>query len=71
MAESPLDFRRSSLALAFVTAAAFVRVPFGSFHFDDYLLLQDPAITSASGFGGVWRLVTTRPLTWLSFWAND
>jgi hypothetical protein len=70
VAESPLDFKRSSLALAFVTAAVFVRVPFGSFHFDDYLLLQDPAITSPSGFGGVWRLATTRPLTWLSFWAN-
>jgi hypothetical protein len=70
VAESPLDFKPSSLALAFVTAAAFVRVPFGSFHFDDYLLLQDPAITSPLGFGGVWRLATTRPLTWLSFWAD-
>jgi hypothetical protein len=70
VAESPLDFKRSSLALALVTAVTFVRVPFGSFHFDDYLLLQDPAITARLGFGSVWRLSTTRPLTWLSFWAN-
>jgi hypothetical protein len=62
---------RSPVAgLALLTAAVLARTAFGSFHSDDYLLFQDHFITSPFGFGGIWHLYTTRPLTWLSFWLN-
>jgi tetratricopeptide (TPR) repeat protein len=70
VAESPLNRYGPAAALGLVTAAAFARVPFGSFHFDDYLLLNDPSITSPTGFGGFWQLTTTRPLSWITFWLN-
>ena len=71
MAESPLTAPLPrAAALVLITAAAFCRVPFGSFHFDDYLLLQDPSVTSPSGWGGFWHITTTRPLSWFSFWLN-
>lgn len=70
MEESPLAHRRAFLLLCGSTALVFVRALFGSFHSDDYLLLQDPAITSPAGFGGLWNLTTTRPLTWLSYWLS-
>ena len=38
-----------------------------SFHFDDYALFSDPAITSPSGAREVWRLVQTRPFTYFTF----
>lgn len=41
-----------------------------SFHFDDYALFSDPAITSPSGAWEVWRPVQTRPLTYFTFWLN-
>lgn len=49
---------------------AFALVLAGSFHFDDYSLFRDPAITSPDGWVEVWRLVQTRPLTWFTFWLN-
>ena len=70
MAESPLTAWRPHALLALATALAFCRVPFGSFHFDDYLLLHDHAITSPQGWGAFWQITTTRPLTWFSFWLN-
>ncbi len=42
----------------------------GSFHFDDYALFSDPAITLARGWYEVWRPLQTRPLTYFTFWAN-
>ena len=42
----------------------------GSFHFDDYSLFSDPAVTSTSGWWQVWQPLRTRPLTYLTFWAN-
>ena len=35
----------------------------GSFHFDDYSLFSDPAVTSSSGWWQVWQPLRTRPLT--------
>ena len=70
MAESPLTAWRFHALLALATALAFCRVPFGSFHFDDYLLLHDYAIASPAGWGAFWQITTTRPLTWFSFWLN-
>jgi hypothetical protein len=62
-----LVFRLIPLAAA---ALAFGLSVAGSFHFDDYALLTDPAITSARGWLDVWRTTQTRPLTWFTFWAN-
>ena len=41
-----------------------------SFHFDDYAILSDPILTSASGWWEVWRPLGTRPLTYFTFWLN-
>ena len=41
-----------------------------SFHFDDYSLFSDPAVTSSSGWWEVFRLERTRPLTYLTFCMN-
>lgn len=41
-----------------------------SFHFDDYSLFVDPAVTSPSGWWQVFRVEQTRPLTYLTFWLN-
>ncbi len=42
----------------------------GTFVFDDFALLNDPAIASPSGWWECWRLAQTRPLTWFTFWIN-
>ena len=57
------------LALGFVLAA-FGSTLTSSFHFDDYALLSDPAVTSPSGYWQVFRLEQTRPLTYFTFWLN-
>ena len=46
------------------------RAIMGTFHFDDYALLVDPAITAPGGWLNCFRYEQTRPLTWLSFWVN-
>ena len=46
------------------------RAVMGTFHFDDYALLVDPAVTAPGGWLDCFRLEQTRPLTWLSYWAN-
>lgn len=48
----------------------FLRATQGVFHLDDYALLVDPAITSPNGWLDCFHWTQTRPLTWLSFWAN-
>jgi hypothetical protein len=42
----------------------------GPFVFDDFGLLNDPAIASRSGWWQCWLPLQTRPLTWFSFWAS-
>ena len=42
----------------------------GGFHFDDYAIFADPALTSPSGWWQVWRPLQTRPLTYFTFWLN-
>ena len=49
---------------------AFGASVFGSFHFDDFSLFSDPAVISRSGWLQVWEPLRTRPLTYLTFWAN-
>lgn len=50
--------------------AAFGASLAGSFHYDDYALFNDPAITSPSGWWEVWKPLSTRPLTYFTFWIN-
>jgi hypothetical protein len=50
--------------------AAFGLTAAGSFHFDDYSLFSDPAITSPDGWMEVWRAARTRPLTYFTLWLN-
>jgi tetratricopeptide (TPR) repeat protein len=50
--------------------AAFGPTMTSSFHFDDYALLSDPAVTAPSGYHQVFRLEQTRPLTYFTFWLN-
>lgn len=50
--------------------AAFGGSIFSGFHFDDYGMLQDPAIFLRGGWWRCWSLTQTRPLTWFSFWLN-
>jgi len=42
----------------------------GPFVFDDFSLLNDPAVASRSGWWQCFRFLQTRPLTWFSFWAS-
>jgi hypothetical protein len=50
--------------------AAFGGCLAGTFVFDDFALLNDPAIGSSAGWWECWRLAQTRPLTWFTFWIN-
>ena len=50
--------------------AAFGTTLGSTFHFDDYALLADPAVTSPSAWWQVFRLEQTRSLTYLTFWLN-
>ena len=50
--------------------AAFGGAVWGSFHFDDYSIVSDAVLTSASGWWEVWKPLQTRPLTYLTFWLN-
>jgi hypothetical protein len=40
------------------------------FHFDDYAIFSNPALTSLGGWLDIWSLRQTRPLTYLTFWLN-
>jgi protein O-mannosyl-transferase len=41
-----------------------------SFHFDDYTLFVDPAVTAPAGWWSMWQPWKTRPLTYFTFWVN-
>src|SRR5581483_2812742 len=62
--------RSSTIWVALASLVAFGGSLFSAFHFDDYGMLQDPAIASAGGWARCWTWVQTRPLTWFSFWLN-
>jgi len=40
------------------------------FHFDDYAIFSDPALTSPGGWLRLWGLRQTRPLTGFTYWLN-
>lgn len=61
---------RERIFLAAAALIAFGASLGASFHFDDYAIFQDPALTSSSGWREVWRPIQTRPLTYFTFWLN-
>ncbi|MGD0045786.1 MAG: tetratricopeptide repeat protein [Bryobacteraceae bacterium] len=61
---------RARLLLAAAALAAFGASLFSGFHFDDYAIFDDPHHASASGFASLFAVWQTRPLTYLTFWAN-
>ena len=61
---------KQKLLLAIAAIVAFGGALGGAFVFDDFALLNDPVITSPSGWWESWRLLQTRPLSWVSFWLN-
>ena len=61
---------RSRLLLLAAALVAFGASLGSSFHFDDYAIFSDPALTSPDGWLGIWSLRQTRPLTYLTFWLN-
>jgi hypothetical protein len=65
-----LSNRQIVYAILGVAFAVFSYGIAGQFHFDDYNLFGDRAITSPSGWWRVWRLLQTRPLTYFTFWLN-
>jgi tetratricopeptide (TPR) repeat protein len=63
--------RNRTVWVAIAALAAFGGSLFSGFHFDDYGMLQDPAIALPGGWMRCWGWLQTRPLTWFSFWLND
>ena len=61
---------REYILVAVAALAAYAGAAGGVFHFDDFSIFADPAITSSSGWYEVWQPMQTRPLTWFTFWLN-
>src|ERR1044071_8435136 len=61
---------RSRLFLLGAALVAFGASLGSPFHFDDYAIFADPALTAENGILGVWSLRQTRPLAYLTFWLN-
>jgi hypothetical protein len=61
---------REKLLLTVAALIAFGGGLWAPFVFDDFALLNDPAIASPEGWTDCWRLTQTRPLTWFTFWLN-
>jgi hypothetical protein len=61
---------RDRLILLGAALAAFGASLGSGFHFDDYAIFSDPALTSPGGWLHIWGLRQTRPLTYLTYWLN-
>jgi len=61
---------RDRLVLLAAALAAFGASLGSGFHFDDYAIFSDPALTSPGGWLHIWGLRQTRPLTYLTYWLN-
>src|SRR5581483_9381361 len=62
---------RERLLLLAAALLAFGASLGSGFHFDDYAIFTDPALTSSRGWLRIWTLRQTRPLTYLTFWLNS
>ena len=61
---------RERLMLLAAALAAFGASLGSGFHFDDYAIFSDPALTSPGGWLHIWAPRQTRPLTYLTYWLN-
>jgi tetratricopeptide (TPR) repeat protein len=61
---------RARLLLLAAALAAFGGSLGSGLHFDDYAIFPDPALGAPSGWREIWNWRQTRPLTFLTFWAN-
>jgi hypothetical protein len=61
---------RARLLLLAAALVAFGASLGSGFHFDDYAIFSDPALTSLGGWLNIWTWRQTRPLTYLTFWLN-
>ena len=61
---------RARLLLLAAALVAFGASLGSGFHFDDYAIFSNPAITSPDGVLDIWGLRSTRPLTYFTFWLN-
>ena len=61
---------RDRLVLLAAACAAFGASLGSGFHFDDYAIFSDPALTSPGGWLRLWGLRQTRPLTYFTYWLN-
>ncbi len=61
---------RDRLLLLAGASVAFGASLGSGFHFDDYAIFSDPALTSPGGWLRLWGLRQTRPLTYLTYWLN-
>ncbi|HYW44377.1 MAG TPA: tetratricopeptide repeat protein [Bryobacteraceae bacterium] len=61
---------RARLLLLAAALLAFGASLGSGFHFDDYAIFSNPALTSPDGVLDIWGLRSTRPLTYFTFWLN-
>jgi tetratricopeptide (TPR) repeat protein len=61
---------RARLLLLGAALVAFGASLASGFHFDDYAILADPSLASASGWTEIFWLRQTRPLTYQTLWIN-
>ncbi|MBI5085860.1 MAG: hypothetical protein HZB13_14830 [Acidobacteria bacterium] len=61
---------RFRLLLVLAALAAFGGALWAPFQFDDFSLLADPVLDAPQGWRHAFELLQTRPLTFLTFWAN-
>ncbi|MGC4052055.1 MAG: hypothetical protein QM757_22180 [Paludibaculum sp.] len=61
---------RFRILLVVAALLAFCGALGAPFQFDDFSLLNDPALNSPNGWSHAFTATQTRPLTFLSFWLN-
>ena len=61
---------RARLLLLAAALVAFGASLGSGFHFDDYAIFANPALTTPAGVLDIWGLRDTRPLTYFTFWLN-
>jgi len=61
---------RARFLLLAAALAAFGASLGSGFHFDDYAIFSDAALTSQRGWLGVWGFHQTRPLAFFTYWLN-
>jgi len=61
---------RQTLWIVLAAAIVFCGTIVAPFYLDDFALLNDPVVTSPTGWFTAWGPAQTRPLTWFTYWIN-